>query len=54
VVNITKTLIGLDCTYRMPLTQPDREHAGAVDVTRREEDTVEAEWAEEAEEGVDL
>jgi hypothetical protein len=41
----------------MPLTQPEREHAGAVEVTRREEDTVEAKWDEEAEvakEGVDL
>jgi hypothetical protein len=31
-------------------TQSGREHAGAVEVTRHEEDTVEAEWAEEAEE----
>jgi hypothetical protein len=40
----------------MPPTQLEREHAGAVEVTRREEDTMEAEWAEEAEvakEGMD-
>jgi hypothetical protein len=35
---------------RMPLTQSGQEHAGAVEVTRHEKDTVEAEWAEEAEE----
>jgi hypothetical protein len=34
----------------MPLTQPGREHAGAEGVTRHEEDSVEAEWVEEAEE----
>jgi hypothetical protein len=34
----------------MPLTQPEREHAGAVEVTHHEENTVEAEWAEKAEE----
>jgi hypothetical protein len=34
----------------MPLTQPGREHAGAVEVTCHEEDSVEAEWAEEVEE----
>jgi hypothetical protein len=32
----------------MPLTQSEREHAGAVEVTRHEEDTMEAECAEEA------
>jgi hypothetical protein len=41
----------------MPLTQSEREHAGAVEVTRCEEDTVEVEESEEAEmakEGVGL
>jgi hypothetical protein len=33
----------------MPLTQQEREVAGAVEVTRHEEDSVEAEQAEEAE-----
>jgi hypothetical protein len=33
----------------MPLTQQDREVADAVEVTRHEEDSMEAEQAEEAE-----
>jgi hypothetical protein len=39
---------------RMPLTQSEREHAGVVEVTRREEDTVVVEEAEVAKEDVDL
>jgi hypothetical protein len=38
---------------RMRLTQSEQEHAGAVEVTRREEDTVEVEEAEVAKEDVD-
>jgi hypothetical protein len=34
----------------MPLIQSKREHTGAVEVTRREEGTVEDEESEEAEE----
>jgi hypothetical protein len=37
----------------MPLTQSGQEHAGAVEVTRREEDNVVAEEDEVAKEDVD-